>query len=70
MADKLRLILTIGQIARRLNEPIHRIDYAIKTRNIMPVGIAGNARVFEEEHVEQIAAALREIDSRQEGGAE
>ncbi len=66
MSDKLRIILTVGQIARRLNEPLHRIEYAIKSRNIQPVAIAGNARVFESEDLDRISAALREMDSRRD----
>jgi hypothetical protein len=66
MPGALRICLTVGQIAQQLNEPIHRVVYAIKTRNIAPSGIAGHARVFEEEHLEQIAAALRDIDARQQ----
>ena len=31
MSDKRRIILTVGQIAQRLNEPLHRIEYAIKS---------------------------------------
>ena len=66
MSDKRRIILTVGQIAQRLNEPLHRIEYAIKSRNIQPVAQAGNARVFEEEDLERISAALREMDSRRD----
>ncbi len=27
---------TVGRIAQRLNEPIHRVEYVIRTRNIQP----------------------------------
>ena len=60
---------TTGKIATQLNEPLHRILYAVRTRGISPTSIAGNVRVFEAEQVEQIASALRDIDSRREGGA-
>ena len=60
--------LTVGTIAGRLNEPIHRVEYAIRTRDIEPAGIAGNLRIFNEEAIEQVASALREIDIRREGG--
>jgi Bifunctional DNA primase/polymerase, N-terminal len=36
---------TVGEIARRLNEPVHRIEY-VRTRDIKPTGVAGNARVL------------------------
>jgi hypothetical protein len=60
---------TVGRIAEHLNEPLHRVEYAIKSRGIAPQGIAGNARVFEEDQVERIGAVLRQIDTRREGGA-
>ena len=54
---------TIGEIARRLGEPIHRIQYVIRARNIRPCGWAGNARVFPEDAVQAIAAKLHRIDT-------
>jgi hypothetical protein len=54
---------TVGEIARRLCEPVHRIEYVLRTRNICPCGVAGNARVYAEEDVERIAAVLRRIDA-------
>jgi hypothetical protein len=56
----------VGQIAQRLNEPLHRVEYAIKSRHIKPVAIGGNARIFDEQDVERIAAALLEMDSRRD----
>ncbi len=54
--------LTVGEIARQLNEPVHRVQYAIKTRGIEPEAVAGNLRIFPPEAVEQVAAILRDID--------
>lgn len=54
---------TIGEIARRLSEPVHRVEYVIRARRIRPCGWAGNARVFPEDAVEAIAAELRRIDA-------
>ena len=62
MADKLRSLHTTGQIARQLNEKLHRVEYAIKTRNIPPDCLAGNARLFGEEAIEQIKAALQDMN--------
>jgi hypothetical protein len=59
---------TVGEIARRLDEPIHRIEYVLRTRNIHPKGLAGNCRVYTEEDVQQIAAELQHIDARKDGG--
>ncbi len=52
---------TIGEIARRLCQPIHRIEYVIRARGIRPCGWAGNARVFHEDAIDVIAAELQRI---------
>ena len=54
---------TTGLIARRLKEPLWRVEYVIRTRNIRPISRAGNLRVFDEPAVQQIAAELRRIDA-------
>ena len=36
-------LLTVGEIARRLGQEVHRIEYVIRSRNIRPVGWAGPA---------------------------
>jgi hypothetical protein len=62
---------TVGEIARRLDEPIHRVEYILRSRAITPVGRAGHARVYSDEDVELIAEELRRIDadrSRMTGG--
>lgn len=53
---------TVGEIARRLVVPVHRIEYIIRARNIQPCGWAGNARVFPEDAVKAIAAELHQVD--------
>ncbi len=53
---------TVGQIAKRLGVPSHRITYVIETRGIKPLGVAGQARVFTEAAVDHIASELRRID--------
>lgn len=60
-------LLTVGEIARRLSLPVHRIEYVIRTREIVPVGWAGNARVFAEYDLEYIGGELRRMaeDRRQ-----
>jgi hypothetical protein len=57
---------TIGEIARRLGQPIHRIEYVIRVRRIRPCGWAGNARVFPEDAFEVIASELQRISSAKE----
>lgn len=54
---------TIGEIARRLNVPTHRVEYIIRARDIKPCGWAGNARVFDEGGVETIATELDRIEA-------
>jgi len=60
-------LASVGEIARRLGEPVWRIEYLIRARNISPIGRAGNARIFSEEAVSFIASELRRID-REKGG--
>lgn len=59
--------LTVGEIARRLEEPIHRIEYVIHTRKIHPCAWAGNLRIFTKADVEQIAGELRRIETAKGG---
>ena len=56
------LALTPGVIAQRLNEPLHRILYVIRSRDIRPSLRAGNARVFSDADLAYIASELRRID--------
>ena len=60
---------TVGEIARRLGQPVHRIEYVIRSRRIRPEGRAGGLRVFSEQAVEQISSALAAIDGRKPGPA-
>jgi hypothetical protein len=68
MANRPTTAPTIGAIARQLSEPIHRVEYAVRSRNIQPVSLAGNLRIFDREAVERVAVALREIDAKRSGG--
>jgi hypothetical protein len=54
--------LTVDAIARALNEPIHRVQYAIKTRGIEPESMVGHICVFSPEAVDRLACILRDID--------
>lgn len=57
---------TVGVIARRLGVPLHRVEYVIRSRDIQPASVAGNARVFTEADVDFIASELRRIDAERE----
>ncbi len=62
------VLSTVGEIARRLGEPLHRIEYVIRSRNIQPAARAGNARIFSDSDVTYMASELRRIDEEREGG--
>jgi len=62
MANTAPSMPTIGEIARQLGVPTHRVEYIIRARGIRPCGRAGNARVFDEIGVEAIAAELERIE--------
>ena len=53
---------TVGEIARRVGKPLHRVEYVIRARQIRPIGRAGNARVFAEVDVARIGGELDRID--------
>ena len=57
-------MLTIGRIARRLQVPMHRVDYAIRTRRIRPVARAGTLRVFAVGQLDLIRAAVKSCRSQ------
>ena len=67
MTTKTEAMPTIGEIARRLGEPIHRVAYVIRSRNIAPAATAGNSRVFTEADVSHIAGEIRHINAEREG---
>ncbi|MBC7835118.1 MAG: helix-turn-helix domain-containing protein [Phycisphaerales bacterium] len=53
------VVLTVGEIARRLGVPVHRVEYVIRTRDIHPSVLAGNLRVFTEADLDHIGTELR-----------
>ena len=59
--------LTVGEIARRVGAPVHRVEYLIRSRRIRCVAIAGNARIFSESDAALIASELQRIDADREG---
>ena len=60
-------ILSVGDIARRHSVPLHRVLYVIRSRDIRPVGMAGNVRVFTLADAERIGSELRRI-TQDKGG--
>jgi hypothetical protein len=69
MVDELRQEWTVGEISRRWSEPLHKVEYAIRSRRIRPAARAGIARVFDAEGLAQIEAALREMNARSPYGS-
>ena len=61
--------LTVGEIARRLKCPIHRIEYVIDSRGLKPTAWAGHARIFSESDLQFIESVLHRMDADREGSA-
>jgi DNA-binding transcriptional MerR regulator len=51
-------LLTIGEIARRADCPVHRVAYFLRARRIAPAFRAGGTRVFTEQ---QVAGLIHEL---------
>ena len=57
------LLLTVGEIARRLQTKVHRIEYIIRSRNIEASGWAGHARVFSDAAFQRIESELARMEA-------
>ena len=56
---------TVGVLARKLNQPVHRITYLLRTRqHIRPAAVAGRSRLYHELAVAQLRYELNCIDAR------
>ena len=63
--EKCVLLNTVGVLAQKLNEPVHRIEYLLRTReHIQPAAIAGRSRLYHERAVAQLRHELNAIDAR------
>ena len=60
---------TVGEIARRYQTSVHRVEYAIRAHGIEPVSRAGNARVFSEDAVRRIGEILGAESAQREEAA-
>lgn len=54
-------LLTLGQVAERLNVSIHRVKYAIEQSRIAPTARVGILRVWSEQALPRIQTALNRI---------
>ncbi|MBU0716733.1 MAG: helix-turn-helix domain-containing protein [Planctomycetes bacterium] len=61
-------LATTGEVAHLLGEPVHRIQYILRTRNIMPRATAAGARCFDDEAIARIRYELHLVDARRAGG--
>lgn len=51
-------LFTVGDISRELDNPRHRVTYAIDKLGLNPVTRAGIIRLFSREQVDEIRATL------------
>ena len=58
-------LITPGVIARRLNQPLHRILYVLAKRShIRPLARAGRLRLYNQAAIEEVRLELEAIDQR------
>ncbi|MCC5831326.1 MAG: hypothetical protein JJU36_17950 [Phycisphaeraceae bacterium] len=70
-ADAERVVLTVGRIAAALGQPVHRIDYILRTRpDLKPFARAGRVRVYAPEVLSRLRHELAAQDARRAGGAQ
>jgi hypothetical protein len=60
-------VVSLGDISRRLGKPIHRIDYVVRSRNIVPALIVGGRHFYNEAAVQHIASEIRRIEAEKAG---
>jgi hypothetical protein len=52
---------TVGAIADRLDLKVHQVVYLVRKLSLRPIGKAGIANVYSDQHVKQIAATRDQI---------
>jgi hypothetical protein len=62
-------VSSLGELSRRLDEPLHRLEYIIRSRGIKPCLIAGGRHFYTEATTEQIRKELERIAEKR-GGAQ
>ena len=68
MTESVPKLATIGEVARLLNVPRHRIEYVLRSRpHITPRATAGGARCFDDQAIAMIGYELNLIDARKGG---
>jgi len=56
-------VVSLGDIARRLDKSIHRVDYVIRSREILPALVVGGRRFYNEAAVQRIAGEIQRIEA-------
>ena len=64
MAEVLKELATIAQIADRHGVPVHRVSWIVKTRGIEPAFWVGNTRAFDAAGEERIVRELHDQPER------
>ena len=68
MTKSVPKLATIGEVAKLLNVPPHRIEYVLRTRPyIRPRAMAAGVRCFDDDAISQIRHELNSIDARHGG---
>ncbi|MDA1178388.1 MAG: hypothetical protein O2931_06280 [Planctomycetota bacterium] len=58
-------LVTIGRIVQEIGEPLHRVEYVLRTRHhIRPAAYAGRVRLFRKAAVAQVRHELNALDAR------
>lgn len=61
--------MTIGTVAEKLNVPVHRINYLLRTRpHIHPPAVAARTRLFDNQCLAQLRYELNRMEARRERG--
>ncbi len=61
-------MLTVGDLVRRTNRPLHQLQYFIRSRGIEPITRVGGYRLFDERQAEQIAHDIQQLKRSRNNG--
>lgn len=65
MKDPIPKLRTLGVLAVDLDEPLHRVQYVLRTRqHIRPTAKAGRLRLYDRDAVELLRCELSAIDAK------
>jgi DNA-binding transcriptional MerR regulator len=69
MTRSIPRLATVGEVAKLLRVPLHRVEYVLRSRpHIRPKATAGGTRCFDDDAIAQIRHELTAIDARRAGG--